>query len=140
MAPPVIAIGSFMLLTIWGDNSTWSVTLWAPSGDRALKEFRDPEKFARVVQACPLHAHWLDGTPITDVLPMAGILDQYRRFVVDGTPVATGYAAVGDAWACTNPSAGRGLSIGLMHAQRLRDVVRDELDDPLGVRARRGTR
>ena len=45
MAPPVTAIGSFMILTIWGDNSTWSVTLWAPSGDRALKQFRDPEKF-----------------------------------------------------------------------------------------------
>ncbi len=132
LAPPVSAIGSFMVLTILGDNSTWSVTLWAPSGDPVLKQFRDPEKFARVVGACPLHAHWLDGAPITEVLPMAGILDRYRRFVVDGEPVATGYAAVGDAWACTNPSAGRGLSIGLMHAQRLRDVVRSSLDDPLG--------
>jgi hypothetical protein len=55
---------------------------------------------------------------------MGGILDRYRRFVVDGTPVATGLAVVGDAWACTNPSAGRGLSVGLLHAQRLRDSVR----------------
>jgi len=130
MTPPVSSIGSFMLLTLYGDNSTWSVTLWAPSGDRPLKEFRDPAKLATVVRACPLHAHWLDGEPITDVLPMAGILDRYRRFVVDGAPVATGYAAVGDAWACTNPSAGRGLSVGLTHAQRLRDVVRSALDDP----------
>jgi 2-polyprenyl-6-methoxyphenol hydroxylase-like FAD-dependent oxidoreductase len=130
LTPPVTAIGSFMVLTIPGDNSTWSVTLWAPSGDRPLKEFKDPEKFTRVVRACPLHAHWLDGEPISEVLPMAGILDKYRRFVVDSQPVATGYAAVGDAWACTNPSAGRGLSVGLMHAQRLRDVVRSSLDDP----------
>ncbi|MGH3909927.1 MAG: hypothetical protein ACRDRM_03760, partial [Pseudonocardiaceae bacterium] len=36
---------------------------------------------------------------------------------------------VGDAWACTNPSAGRGLSVGLLHAQRLRDVVREGLED-----------
>jgi flavin-dependent dehydrogenase len=108
------------------------VTLWAPSGDRVLKEFRDADKFSKVVGACPLQAHWLAGEPITDVLPMAGILDKYRRFVVDGQPVATGYAAVGDAWACTNPSAGRGLSVGLMHAQRLRDVMRSSLDDPLG--------
>jgi 2-polyprenyl-6-methoxyphenol hydroxylase-like FAD-dependent oxidoreductase len=130
LGPPLTAIGSFMVLTIYGDNSTWSVTLWAPTGDAPLKEFRDVEKFERVLRACPLHAHWLDGMPLTDVLPMAGILDKYRRFVVDGEPVATGYAAVGDAWACTNPSAGRGLSIGLMHAQRLRDVVRSSLDDP----------
>jgi 2-polyprenyl-6-methoxyphenol hydroxylase-like FAD-dependent oxidoreductase len=129
LAPPVSAIGTFMVLTLYGDNSTWSVTLWAPSGDHALKEFRNPEKFAKVVRACPLHAHWLDGEAVTDVLPMAGILDRYRRFSVDGEPVATGYAAVGDAWACTNPSAGRGLSVGLMHAQCLRDVVRSSLDD-----------
>jgi 2-polyprenyl-6-methoxyphenol hydroxylase-like FAD-dependent oxidoreductase len=130
LSGPVVAVGTFLILTIAGDNGTWSVTLWAASDDRPLKQFRDSEKFERVVRACPLHAHWLDGTPITDVLPMAGILDKYRRFVVDGQPVATGCAVVGDAWACTNPSAGRGLSIGMMHAQRLRDVVREHLDDP----------
>ncbi len=130
MAPPVCPVGSFMILTLPGDNATWSVTLWCPTGDRPLKQFRDPEKFTRVVRACPLHAHWLDGEPITDVMPMAGILDQYRRFAVDGEPVATGFAAVGDAWACTNPSAGRGLSVGLIHAQRLRDVVRSSLGNP----------
>jgi 2-polyprenyl-6-methoxyphenol hydroxylase-like FAD-dependent oxidoreductase len=108
------------------------VTLWAPSGDAALKEFRHAEKFDKVVRACPLHAHWLSGEAITGVIPMAGILDKYRRFVVDGEPVATGFAAVGDAWACTNPSAGRGLSVGLMHAQRLRDVVRSSVGDPYG--------
>jgi len=61
---------------------------------------------------------------------MAGIMDRYRRFVVDGLPVATGVGAVGDAWACTNPSAGRGISVGLVHAQCLRDSVRTSLDDP----------
>jgi len=61
---------------------------------------------------------------------MAGVLDKYRRFVVDDVPVATGFAAVGDAWACTNPSAGRGLSVGAIHAQALRETVRDHLDRP----------
>jgi hypothetical protein len=45
-------------------------------------------------------------------------------------PVATGFDAIGDAWACTNPSAGRGMSVGLVHAQHLRAVVRDTLADP----------
>src|SRR5262249_49997292 len=44
---------------------------------------------------------------------------------VDGVPVATGVVAVGDAWACTNPSLGRGATIGLLHACALRDVLRD---------------
>jgi flavin-dependent dehydrogenase len=61
---------------------------------------------------------------------MAGVVDRYRRFLVDGRPVATGFAAVGDAWACTNPSAGRGLSVGLVHAQLLRRVVAEHGGDP----------
>jgi len=112
------------------DNDTWSLTLFGTSGDARLKALRDPDRFTRVVRACPLHAHWLDGEPLTGVLPMAGVLDRVLRFTVDGRPLVTGFAAVGDAWACTNPSAGRGLSIGLLHARVLRQVVAAYLDDP----------
>jgi len=44
--------------------------------------------------------------------------------------VVTGLAPVGDAWACTNPSAGRGMSLGLMQAQVMRQVTAAHLDDP----------
>ena len=126
-------MGSFSILTLDGDNDTWSVTLYTASGDPALKGMRHVDAFTRIVQACPLQAHWLGGTPITDVLAMAGITDRYHRLAVDGAPVVTGFAAVGDAWACTNPSAGRGLSVGLLHAQVLRGVVRRHLDDPAAL-------
>jgi 2-polyprenyl-6-methoxyphenol hydroxylase-like FAD-dependent oxidoreductase len=132
LGSPLSAVGSISLLTLEGDNNTWSVTVYGETGDAPLRAVRDPDTFARVVRECPLQAHWLDGTPITDVLPMAGVMDRSSRFVVDGQPVVTGFAAVGDAWACTNPSAGRGLSIGLAHAQVLRRVVRARLDDPAG--------
>jgi flavin-dependent dehydrogenase len=82
------------------------------------------------VTACPRHVHWLDGEPITGVLPMSGVIDRYRRLAVDGRPVATGLATVADAWACTNPSVGRGIALGLAHAALLRDVVRTHVDDP----------
>lgn len=132
VGPPVADLGTFSLLTIPGDNGTWSVTVWAASADPLFKRLREPDRFAAVVAACPLYAHWLDGEPISDVLTMAGVLDRHHRFVVDGRPVATGVAAVGDAWACTNPSAGRGMTVGLLHAQCLRDVVRSDLDAPVG--------
>src|SRR5262249_3113794 len=77
--------------------------------------------------------HWLDGQPITSVLPMSGVVDRYRRFVVDGSPVATGFVAVADAWACTNPSAGRGLTVGFLQAACLRDVVRENGADPAAL-------
>lgn len=130
VGPGLLPLGSFSILTLDGDNDMWSVTVFGRNRDVPLKALRDAGTFARVVGACPLQAHWLDGRPLTDVLAMAGVLDCHRRYVVDGQPVATGLAAVGDAWACTNPSAGRGLSIGMIHAQLLRAVVAAHLGDP----------
>jgi 2-polyprenyl-6-methoxyphenol hydroxylase-like FAD-dependent oxidoreductase len=130
IGPPLNPMGLFTILTIDSDNDTWSITLYTSAANKAMKALRDPATFDRVVAACPMQAHWLDGQPITPVMPMAGVLDRYRRFTVDGKPVITGFAPVGDAWACTNPSAGRGVSVGLLHAQVLRDVVRKSIDDP----------
>jgi 2-polyprenyl-6-methoxyphenol hydroxylase-like FAD-dependent oxidoreductase len=126
-------IGTISLLTLTGDNDTWSVTVFSATGDTPLKKLRDPETWTKTVRACPLHAHWVDGKPISDVLPMAGIVDRYRRFVVDGAPVATGFVALADAWACTNPSAGRGLTVGLLHARTLRNVLRESDGDPAAI-------
>jgi 2-polyprenyl-6-methoxyphenol hydroxylase-like FAD-dependent oxidoreductase len=128
--PTLTVMGTISLLTLPGDNGAWSVTIFTASGDKPLEGLRQPDKWTDAVRACPLHAHWLDGEPITDVLVMGGIVDRYRRFVVDDAPVATGFAAVADAWACTNPSAGRGMTVGLLHAVRLRDVLRETPDDP----------
>jgi 2-polyprenyl-6-methoxyphenol hydroxylase-like FAD-dependent oxidoreductase len=129
-APIVTAIGTFSVLTIPCDDAMWSVTLAISAGDQPLKRLRHPGPWTELMDACPRHAHWLDGDPIGGVLPMSGLVDRHRRFNVGGRPVATGIAAVGDACVCTNPTNGRGMSLGLMHAQRLRDVIRDHLHDP----------
>jgi 2-polyprenyl-6-methoxyphenol hydroxylase-like FAD-dependent oxidoreductase len=123
----------FSLLTLPGDADTWSVTVYLASGDQALKGLRDPGPWTALVKACPMHAHLLQGEPITDVLPMAGVVDRYRRFVVAGTPVVTGVLTVGDAWGCTNPSLGRGVTMGLMHAAGTAGVIREHLGDPLAL-------
>jgi flavin-dependent dehydrogenase len=129
-APVLTVVGTFSILTVPADGGTWSVTMYAASGDQPLKQLRDPEAWNRLLGACPLHAHWLDGDPITGVMAMGGIVDRYRRLRYGARPVATGVALVGDAWACTNPSLGRGMTLALMHARRLRDTARSHLDDP----------
>jgi 2-polyprenyl-6-methoxyphenol hydroxylase-like FAD-dependent oxidoreductase len=113
------------MLTLPADNGTWSVVVGTSSRDRALRSLRDPAVWDTVVSRYPMVAHWRDGDPISGVDVMAGIEDRHRSLVVDGEPVATGVVAVGDAWACTNPSLGRGTSIGLLHARCLRDVLRE---------------
>jgi 2-polyprenyl-6-methoxyphenol hydroxylase-like FAD-dependent oxidoreductase len=132
-ASVLMPIGSIALLTLPGDNDTWSVTIFVATGDQPLKALRHEDAWTRVIRACPLHAHWLDGLPMTPVLPMSGIADRYRRFVVDETPIVTGFVAVADAWACTNPSAGRGLTVGFLQALRLRDSLRASGDNPLAL-------
>ena len=116
---------SVSVLTLPGDNGTWSVVLTTASRDRQLHALREPDRWDAALARYPLAARWRDGEPITGVDVMAGLEDRHRRLVVDGVPVATGVVAVGDAWACTNPSLGRGASIGLAHACALRDVLRD---------------
>ena len=103
---------SVSILTLPADNGTWGVGLVSSAGDAALRAARDPDVWTRVIASYPLVAHWLDGEPITGVDVMAKIEDRHRSFVVDGVPVATGVVALGDSWACTNPSVGRGASIG----------------------------
>jgi len=123
----------FSLLTLPGDADTWSVTVYLASGDQALKGLRHAGPWTALVEACPMHAHLLQGEPITDVLAMGGVVDRRRRFVVAGAPVVTGVVSVGDAWGCTNPSLGRGITMGLMHAAGTAEVIRDHLGDPLAL-------
>lgn len=122
---------SVSILTLPADNGTWGVGVVASGADADLRRLKDNDVWERVVRSYPLAAHWLDGEPLDDVAMMARIPDRYRRFVVDGAPVATGVLAVGDSWACTNPSLGRGITMGLSHAVALRDLLRTGvLHDP----------
>jgi 2-polyprenyl-6-methoxyphenol hydroxylase-like FAD-dependent oxidoreductase len=124
---------SFMVLTVPSDNETWTIAFIAMAGDKLLKNVRTNEAWERVLRAVPQVAHWIDATPVCDVIPMAGAMDRYRRFVLDGVPVVTGLVAVGDSWACTNPTAGRGISLGLAQAVALRDALREHPDDPTAM-------
>jgi 2-polyprenyl-6-methoxyphenol hydroxylase-like FAD-dependent oxidoreductase len=124
---------SFSLLTLPGDAGTWSVTVFISSRDQALKEVRYPKKWRTVVAACPLHAHLLDGEAVSDVVVMSGIVDRHRRTVVAAAPVLTGLLTVGDAACCTNPSLGRGLTMGLMHAGGTAEVIANHRGDPVAL-------
>jgi 2-polyprenyl-6-methoxyphenol hydroxylase-like FAD-dependent oxidoreductase len=121
--------GSISVLTLPADNGTWGVGVVTSSKDAALRGLLDSDTWDKVVRSYPMVAHWIDAEPITDVKLMAKIEDRQRTYVVDGAPVATGIVPIADSWACTNPSLGRGISIGLIHAAALRTLL---AEDPLG--------
>jgi hypothetical protein len=93
----LIPFECFSLLTLPSDAGTWSVTVFVSTHDPALKEIRHPDNWQAVVAACPLHAHLLNGDLITDVIAMGGVLDRYRRYVIEGSPVETGVLSVREA-------------------------------------------
>jgi 2-polyprenyl-6-methoxyphenol hydroxylase-like FAD-dependent oxidoreductase len=134
--PPIIGplaqpYGTVSTLTLPADNGTWGVGLITSAADRAMRAVREVDVWTKAVRSLPLAAHWLEGEPLEDgIAIMAKIEDRHRRYVVEGQPVATGVVAVADSWACTNPSLGRGISIGMIHALALRQLLRAD-HDPL---------
>ncbi len=122
---PLQPYDSITILTLPADNGTWGVGVITSAHDAEARVLRDPARWSAVVRAYPLVAHWIDAEPLDEtVAVMAKIEDRHRRYCIDGAPVATGVLAVGDAWACTNPSVGRGVSIGLVQGVALRDTLR----------------
>jgi 2-polyprenyl-6-methoxyphenol hydroxylase-like FAD-dependent oxidoreductase len=134
MGPLLQHYAPFSTLTLPGDNGTWSMALTTHSADRPMRALRDPATWQAAVARCPMIAHWANAPgvePITDIDVMAGLDDRHRSLFLDGEPVVTGVVLVGDAWACTNPSLGRGTSIGAVHARQLQQVLREvDLEDP----------
>jgi 2-polyprenyl-6-methoxyphenol hydroxylase-like FAD-dependent oxidoreductase len=126
---PLNEFGSVSLLTLPADNSTWSVVVVVAAGDAPLRGLSRTDRWTEAVRSMPGFEPWVDGEPLEDrVMAMAKIEDRIRSLVVDGRPVASGVLTVGDSWACTNPSVGRGVSIGMLHAVALRDTLHDRAD------------
>jgi 2-polyprenyl-6-methoxyphenol hydroxylase-like FAD-dependent oxidoreductase len=133
VAGPILAsCGSFSTLTLPADNGTWGLGLLAAGTDKALRAMKEVDVWERVWRLVPHVEHWLDGTQLAEgVAVMANLPDRIRALVVDGQPVATGVTVVADSWSCTNPSVGRGISIGLLHALCLcRTLDETGIDDP----------
>ena len=117
-----------------GDNRTFSVTLATPTDDQELrKRLMDTATFDSCARQLVATAPWLDGRaePITEsVHAMAGLVNLWRPYVVDGRPAATGLVPIGDAVLCTNPLYGRGCATAFWGAHLLVAAIDCHSDDP----------
>ena len=116
---------------IWGaDNNRMQMAVAPLAMDHRFRTAKSPAVFTAVLRTVPTFAAWLDALePISDVFAMGGLHNTLRRLVVDGTPVAIGLHALGDSVCTTNPTLGRGLSLALWEAVRLRDVLHESRED-----------
>lgn len=130
--PVMRYFGSIAVLALPGERGTWGVGLITGGGDAELRCLKNGEIWRNVLRGLPESDHLLDGKPLHEIRTMSAIEDRYRRYVVEGAPVATGVISLADAVAATNPTRGRGIAMGLMHGIGLRDTLRKVgLDDHL---------
>ncbi|MCI3273690.1 FAD-dependent oxidoreductase [Streptomyces cylindrosporus] len=134
--PLVVEHGSLGLLRIPADHGTYSLCLIIRSDDRELRTLlRDERAWSAAVRLFPGADAWLAGRPITDgVQIMGGLTDRKRNLYDAEQPLVTGVVAVGDAWAYTVPTVGRGLAMSLEHSLALRNALRETcLTDPVDL-------
>jgi 2-polyprenyl-6-methoxyphenol hydroxylase-like FAD-dependent oxidoreductase len=123
--------GTYSILTLPADNGTWSLTVYGSTRDPSIKAARGTAHWTELVHRTGRHDHWLDGEPITGVMAMGGVMSRVRA-VEHGVD---GLISLGDAWACTNPALGRGMSFGLAHAALLRRAARAHAGRPAALAA-----
>lgn len=113
--------------TFRGDNRTYAVILLAPSADRALRALRHEQSWMAACRAMkPLDVMTSTdyGRPITDVMPMGGLMNVART----GHPGVDAVVAVGDALCHTDPAFAWGLSFALAHADALARAASEASD------------
>ncbi|MFJ8631938.1 FAD-dependent oxidoreductase [Streptomyces sp. NPDC093568] len=133
--PLIAEHGSLGLLRIPADHGTYSLGLISRGDDHELRRLlRHEPAWSAAVRLFPDAEVWLDGRSITDGIQiMAGLTDRRRTLYDDPHPRVSGLVAVGDAWALTVPTIGRGLAMSLQHGLMLRDVLRQHggVGDPV---------
>jgi hypothetical protein len=125
-----------------GDERLATLTARRPTIEQVFGRAAEAEArmdVRRGISAAGLTTRMLSGTlHVTGVRTESGetltgdlVVDAMgRRSLLPRLLRDSGGDPVYDAWACTNPSLGRGIPLGLVHSARLRDVARTHLEDP----------
>lgn len=112
---------------IGSDAGTYSITAFVDKKDKELRShLNDNARFEATMALLPEIADVVEaqGEPIHPVHCMTGLINRIRTFTDSaGTPLVSGFVAVGDAHTCTNPAYGRGMSLALKQAVMLTDEV-----------------
>jgi 2-polyprenyl-6-methoxyphenol hydroxylase-like FAD-dependent oxidoreductase len=119
---------SYTAVLFLGDNRTFSISIGVLPEDTELKSLRHEEAFTAAIRATPMLAGWVapgNSTPISPVYSMGGLDNSLRLPDPTQSPV-TGFFGLGDAICTTNPSYGRGVSLGLSHAFLLADLLAEQ--------------
>lgn len=119
-APVVHELDYATVLAFPGDNGRFHLSTTVAAKDPLRTRLLDREVYLRFLASVEPLADWLEGaSPVGTPFPMAGLENRYRCLVDADGPLVTGFVHVGDACLQTNPTFGRGVSLGLAHAREI---------------------
>ena len=131
--PASVALDYATVFALGADNDTFSLTVTLSVNDPYRRALREPTCFEAFLHAVAHSEPWLRvGVPISNISTMSRIENRRRRLMTNDGPIVGGIVAIGDAALHTNPTLGRGISMGLIHAQHLAEVADGASDDPVG--------
>jgi 2-polyprenyl-6-methoxyphenol hydroxylase-like FAD-dependent oxidoreductase len=125
--PLVAEYRGYLTIVFPQDAGTLSALVVRASADKELASLWRTPCFEAAAALIPNLAPWTDPAgfePITEVMRGGTLTNSYRG---QGSPPA-GLFFVGDAVCTTNPSAGRGLSLGLRGVGALLEALREHAD------------
>lgn len=132
-APPgyVAAHPGYLAIVFVQDAGTISVLLSAATGDPVLRALREEPAFTAAARAVPGLDVWTERSePITPLLPGGRLHNTYRgQLDAAGRVAVDGLLYVGDTVCTTNPTAGRGVTTGLLQARRLLALLEEHPGD-----------
>jgi flavin-dependent dehydrogenase len=118
----------YLVIVFPQDARTLSALIVRASDDHELGELRHRAAYEAAAAAIPHLAEWTEPgrfEPFTDVMPGGGLTNSFRPQARD----IRGLYFVGDSVSTTNPAAGRGISLGLLQAEALLQLIDEGADD-----------
>jgi 2-polyprenyl-6-methoxyphenol hydroxylase-like FAD-dependent oxidoreductase len=122
-----LALSGYWAIAFLHDNGVFSITFTHDGIDKRLRLLRRADVFDDAVHAIPLLCDWINPSraqPVSPALPGGRLYNTYRgQLDAAGQPVLPGMVSVGDAVCTTTPLAGRGVTLALMQARALVDIL-----------------
>jgi hypothetical protein len=120
------------------DDNTFSLMLGVAPWVPIFKNLRDDRVHMDVARALPGMAAWLDpavSEPIWRVEPFGGLVNRYRRFMIEDEPLFRNFFVLGDSRFHTNPIFGWGMGMALQQACMLVDAFSGHDDEASRMRS-----
>lgn len=122
---------SLTQLLFLGDNGTAMLAQAVHDDDADLKALRHADAFDAMADRNQAFADWWRVLEPEGAVHCLGAFDNRMRGIVsDGVPAALGILQAGDSLTMTNPTRGRGISLGIAAVGHLHDLL---VDDGLAV-------